>query len=593
MTRLTRLWTLLALTLFFVGCQREVSFNGTGGGTSDISPLPDPITSALQGNVFDENGQPASGVMVHVGSAMATTDAGGYFRILNAALDKKASLVTAEKAGYFKAFRTFAATSGANHIEIKLKKRNLAGSIDAAAGGEVSFDGASKVALPANGVVVAATNAAYTGQVKIYAAYIDPSANDIYQTVPGSFQANNTNGQRVILTSYGMVAVELEGAAGEKLQVKSGLEATLTTAIPSAALASAPSSIPLWYVDEATGIWKEEGSALKNGNVYVGKVKHFTYWNCDIQGPTVMSSATIKTTDGAPLVNAHVSITRANTQWGASAHGFTDSLGQINGPVPANEALVLRVLDPCGNVAYSQNIGPYSSSTNLGVITISNATAPSLLQVTGTLLDCNGQPVTSGYAIVWSGYNVRYASVNSSGQFSVSYLTCNTITSVSVMGVNAANQQQSGQSTFNVSAPATNVGTITACGTSSAEYINYTLDGNAQGYTSAAGDSLMANSSMQGTTATAYIGGGSIASTNNSSIYLTSNANAAGSFPVMNISVGNLNQNTVLAPFNIVYTSWPTAAGQFYEGTFSGSFKDASNVTHTVTNGSFRIRKMW
>jgi hypothetical protein len=73
----------------------------------------------------------------------------------------------------------------------------------------------------------------------------------------------------------------LESAAGEKLQISTGNTAKLNFSIPSSLQAAAPNTIALWYVDEKTGLWKEEGMATKNGNAYEGDVKHFTYWNCD------------------------------------------------------------------------------------------------------------------------------------------------------------------------------------------------------------------------------------------------------------------------------------------------------------------------
>lgn len=231
--------SLLFISLFFIQCQRELGFTDLPALQGEVVK-PDPITAALQGNVFDENGNPAAGVTIEVGPQITITDNKGYFRINNASLDKKSALVTASKPGYFDAYRTFAATSGANQVVIKLIKKTLAGTIDAGTGGEVTLSNGSKVNLPANGVVNAATNAAYTGQVNVYAAYIDPSAADIAQTVPGSFLASDKDGKRAVLTSYGMMAVELESASGEKLQIKSGSKAKLTTAIASNAQTSSP-----------------------------------------------------------------------------------------------------------------------------------------------------------------------------------------------------------------------------------------------------------------------------------------------------------------------------------------------------------------
>src|SRR5688572_29771884 len=273
-----QLFALACLSLFLVQCQKEASYTG---GPDPVIETPLPITANLQGNVYNENNAPASGVTVKVGSKSAITDSKGYFRIMGAALDKRSSVVTAEMNGYFKAYRTFSATTGTNHIEFKLTKRDLSGTIDAATGGEVSLSNGAKVQLPANGVMIASSGAAYTGAANVFAAFIDPTGSDIGRTVPGSFMADNVTKTRVILESYGMMAVELSSPSGENLQLKTGATSKLTMPIPSSTLGSAPPSISLWYVDDQTGIWKEEGVATKSGNFYVGEVKHYTYWNCD------------------------------------------------------------------------------------------------------------------------------------------------------------------------------------------------------------------------------------------------------------------------------------------------------------------------
>ena len=177
------------------------------------------------------------------------------------------------------------------------------------------------------------------GPVEVYASFIDPSAADIAERVPGSFMADDKDGKRVTLSSYGMMAVELQSPAGEKLQIKTGSAATITSPIPASLQASAPATIALWFVDEQTGIWKEEGSATKTGNSYVGQVKHFSFWNCDISVPAVNVTMTVKDQGGHPLVHVLVRIKRLH-QNPSMAYGWTDSLGQVSGLVPANENLL-------------------------------------------------------------------------------------------------------------------------------------------------------------------------------------------------------------------------------------------------------------
>src|SRR5215211_7093737 len=184
MIRVYRAIVVCSIAVFLFQCQKEISLqNGTGQVSSN------PLLGTIQGNVMDENDQPATGVVVKVGTKSATTDTRGYFRITGASLDPNASLVTAEKAGYFKAYRTFKATSGANQVALKLTKKIMAGTISASTGGEVTLSNGSKVSLPANGIVQASDGAAYSGTVTVYAAYIDPASVEIDRTIPGSLMA--------------------------------------------------------------------------------------------------------------------------------------------------------------------------------------------------------------------------------------------------------------------------------------------------------------------------------------------------------------------------------------------------------------------
>lgn len=584
-------FVILALTsVLFFQCQRELSNIGSGDQGQVVTPSP--ITANIQGNIFDENGQAAAGVIVKVGAKSATTDSKGFFKIANASLDKNQSLVTAEKAGYFKAMRSFAATSGANQVVIKLIKRNLAGTVNGASGGDATLSNGTKISLPANGIVKASDNSAYTGTVNVYAAYIDPTSSDILQTVPGSFMANDKDGKRVILSSYGMMAVELESASGEKLQIKSGSTATLTSPIPSASQGIAPSSIPLWYVDEATGLWKEEGSATKQGNNYVGTVKHFTYWNCDMSLQTINFTATLHNADGQPLVHASVVVKPATGNYWGYAHGYTDSLGQASGPIPANMNLVLEVLDPCGGVIYSQNIGPFSQNVNLGTITISGGSSTiGVLTVKGHLLTCSNTNVVDGYAIVTLGYMVHYAAVTATGDFSTNFIVCSGTTgNVQVLGVDATAQQQSTAASFTVTSPVTNVGNITACGTSSAQFINYTIDGTSYNVTAPADSLIGYTTNLQGTTLfTTSITGMQGAGNNFLNFQFSSATAAPGTYPITQIAQGNA-AGVANPGINVTVTNFPTTIGGFYEGSFSGTYVDAQTVTHTI-NCTFRVRR--
>ena len=587
MKRLLTAFLLVIITIIGFNCQKELSYDIPGSNNNGNSPL----IATLQGNVIDENGQPAAGVTVKVGGKTAITNAKGYFRILQAGLDRNAAHVTVEKPGYFTGHRSFKATEGVNQVFIKLIPKILSGTIDASNGGEISLSNGAKLNLPANAVV--SGSAPYSGTINIYASYIDPTATDISAIVPGSFMADDRNNNRVTLASYGMMAVELETSTGSHLQIAPGKTATLTTPIPSSILSSAPATISLWYVDEATGIWKEEGTAVRNGSNYVGEVKHFSFWNCDYGLPSVTLSATLKNSHGSPIVHAQVRITRPGANSWIQAYGFTDSLGKVSGLVPSNENLVLDVLDPCMNSVYTQNISPLSQNTDLGVITVTN-TGSSIITVEGRLLNCTGVPVSNGYAIINFNNTVRYANVNSTGHFAVTFVTCTSSpTNCDVIGVDQAGQQQGNSVMVPISSPVTNAGDITACGISASQFINYTLNGTDYSLTSAMTDSIMAFTFQQGAVPyTTIISGYHIATNNLIDFRFKSNSQVAGVYPIDRLYLHNYQRIGLIAPFNVTVTSFPTNAGGFYEGSFSGQFRDSANLVplHTI-NGTFRIRR--
>jgi hypothetical protein len=597
---------LVFLSFALVQCQKDVSYVG---GPDPVVVVPEPLTAHIQGNVTDENDQPAVGVTVTVGTKTATTDADGYFRIDQASLDKKSALVTAAKSGYFKAYRSFGATSGTNYVAIKLIKRDLAGTVNGASGGDATLSNGTKIALKANGVVVAATGAPYTGTINVYAANIDPTAADIAQRVPGSFMATNTEGSRVGLSSYGMVAVELEGAAAEKLQVKSGSTATLTMAIPASLQASAPASIPLWYLDEQTGIWKEEGSAIKSGNSYVGDVKHFSFWNCDIQIPSVTLSLTVKNADSLPMVHVAVKLTKTFPNGSTmSVYGFTDSLGHVSGLIPANTTLQLSVLGPCGAVVHSRIIGPYNQNTNLGVIYLPSTTN-AIVTVKGKLLTCAGTAAMNAYAVVKVGNMIRYAQTDTGGNYHITFVACSNTSggSAQVVGYDLTNGQHSPLTTVSLTIPITTVAAITACGSappppppppSGNEYISYVIDSTTANpvvvniSNSNQLDSLTLYISQQGTTPiTTFVSGiknvAAVPPNQQSISFNFASASAVpGTYPITNLYINNA---AVTSTMTVVVSPFPTQIGGVMEGQFDGTYT-LQSVTHTL-RGHFRMIK--
>ena len=385
------------------------------------------VTTTISGFVTNENDEAMSGAIVRVGSAFLNTDQFGYFEIKNVEVNETAATFNVSKVGYFKLTKTFMAKEGKSaFFRIKLTPKTPIGTIDAASGGDVSLSNGTTISLPADGVKNASTGVSYTGSITVSAHYIDPTAADIAGIMPGDLRGLRTNGDLNVLDSYGMLEVELTGASGELLQIADGKKATLTMAIPSSLTATAPATIPLWYFDETTGLWKEEGSANKVGNQYIGEVAHFSYWNCDNPHPHLPYHCRLVYSDGSPAANVEVVLSEMNYYGGGTNHGFTDENGEIFGGVQANAQVMMVVngvsFSNC-TIYYNNTFSTTSVPVDMGNI-ILNTSVASAAHVSGTLKNCDNSVITNGRIIYFENNQYHICYTNTNGEFNYNTTIC-------------------------------------------------------------------------------------------------------------------------------------------------------------------------
>ena len=579
--------------LFFVSCQKDER------RTINIDTAPDLTTkvqSSVSGFVTDENDAAVNGAAVSAGNMNTITDKYGYFEIRNVQVVKEAAVVTINNPGYFKSIKTYiAGDSKAAFFRIKLLPKTNAGKIDAAAGGSVNLANGLTVTLPANGVINASTNAAYTGQVNIAVKWIDPTGNDMNRVMPGDLRGVDNNGAAKILTSYGMAAVELTNASGDLLQIATGKKASLSFPIPVSIAGNAPASIPLWYFDETNGLWKEEGSAAKSGNNYVGEVSHFSFWNCDVPTSYVLFNCIVKDANGHPVPGAMVKISVVGDP-NTGRDDYTDSSGYIGGAVPNNTQLLLEVFDYniCSNdLFYSQNFTTTNIEISLGTITLpANNTAT----ITGNVLNCSSNPVTNGYVIMkMAGTNYRYP-VNDKGIFSFTATSCNNNPSAILIAEdNDARQQTGSPVTLTVIAGNNNAGTLSACGISNEQFINYTINGVSYPLMAPA-DSIDHSVSVQGIPTEVISGYAYIAGSISNSFsvwFIHTGIGLNSTQPAISIAAYYPADSTftITSAINVNITEYG-AVGQFISGNFTGILTGAppANMPSTITC-QFRVRR--
>ncbi len=582
----------LITVVLISSCQRELSSNSLIN-----TPSQELVATAIVGRITDELNKPITGATVIAGASSTVTDANGNFKIANAIVYDLAAVVKVEKVGYFKGSRTFHARQNQEqYVEIMLLTKQSVGEIPSTTGGSITLGNGSAITLAANSVVNASSGASYSGTVAVAMAWIDPTSPNLERQMPGDLRGIDANSVEQGLKSYGMLDVELTGSNGEKLQIAAGKKASLSFPLPSAVQGSAPSSIALWSFNDATGLWQQEGNAIRVGNFYKAEVSHFSFWNCDAPFPLANFEAVFIDQNQQPLKNVLVYIVMAN---GYAACGWTDSAGYIYGKVPSNENLTLHLKSgyDCATPFFTQNMAPMATGTNnaLGNITVT-IVAASAVTVSGTVVDCSNLPITNGFVDIKVGAFKNYrAALSITGSFSLSFVDCSSTPTITYCATNLSSSQQSAPVSAVLSAGNNNLGQISACGISTEKFIHYTLDGIDYSIV-APGDSISTyddSSTSGGLNAKASVMWSNFNNTQMGSFSFS------GSFPdsimVQKLFVYNNQQEYVFVtqnnPIKITATEYSTLRGGYIAGSFNAICQDSgTTITHTF-NCRFRINK--
>lgn len=468
---------ILLLSLIVVtSCQKD---DGPSGNNDPQENIPDTfseyfgneISRDFLGTVIDKNHNPIEGATITIGSSTATTDSNGVFIINGATVNQRFGYVKAEKPGYIHASRSVVPSNGTNKVNIMMLEATVVGSVTSGSSGTVTDNDGSSVSFDGNFIKEDGTS--YSGSVDVIMHHLDPTDEDMPLQMPGMLYAESENGAERMLQTLGMLAVELRGSGGEDLNLSEGSTSEIKIPVDASVMNIAPATIPLWYFDETTGHWKEEGQATLQGNMYVGTVSHFSFWNCDIPAEAITLCVTTTDDDNTALANMSVSITSATF---GTTYGYTNENGEVCGYVPSNESLVLNVYsyDLCGDTAlHTETIGPFTLDSSITVIVPDN---PDIVQetVVGTFNTCDGNAVTNGY-VQLSYANQTFTDAVTNGEFEINLLRCSDNDTFGIEASDYVNLQTTDSISYTFTTPLTNIGNISACNAVT-EFIEYTVD---------------------------------------------------------------------------------------------------------------------
>jgi len=467
--------SLLVIFIFLVSCKKNIDESMIIDPPpppivdNNYNPIVIPITSSVIGIVIDENEQPVEGATISLNNQDVTSDIFGSFRFRNAEMNENGTFLKIEKDGYFESGRRFFPKSSATHnVRIQLIEKNFNQSFQSEDGGTINFENGGEINFASNTIKTEDENS-YSGEVQVALKWLDPTTASILNQMPGSLHGVTFEGEEMALETYGMIAVELISPLGEPLNIGDNQTAQIKMPVPSSLLPNAPSEIPLWAFNYQYGLWAEDGNAILQNGFYVGEVDHFSFWNCDFSRPAIDFSLTlINEETQEPLANTEIKLMIQNS--GLITTGITNDVGVVSGKVPGGEELELQVLNFCDEIIHSQNIGPFTSATNLTLnINIRNSVV-----VSGKILDCNGTIATNPVLIVEIDGQLLNIPINNN-PFDITIPTCQNTTEISVSGGDLLNSEQGAYKTFSKT-DSILFGDLLACGSTLVGYGTLTID---------------------------------------------------------------------------------------------------------------------
>jgi hypothetical protein len=371
--------------------------------------------------VEDEDGKPMQGVQIVAGNQTHSSDPNGHCFFNNISINKDFALISAQKNGFFKGFRTFPVTTGAfNTASITLVKKPAPVNFSASQGGELLLENNTiKLSFPPN-AIVDRMGKTHADNVQVYAKYIDPRADDFSSIMPGTLVGLTENNTMSGMISYGMLNVELTDMSGNPLQLAEGKSAKIT--MP--AILDAPDIMPYWHFNETYGVWVQAGKTNKKGQSFEFDAYSFSAWNLDIFVDDGEEDVTIDIIDerniGVPNKKVQVFSDGNFTHKSVVVH--TDEQGRFR-VLHVPRQLGFRLFTRCENIDRTSSVTTPITSVN---ISLTNKTQ--LYQLNGTIIDCDNAPISNAHFFLQSidqSIPIQFVGKsNPLGQFNVAEIIC-------------------------------------------------------------------------------------------------------------------------------------------------------------------------
>ena len=370
------------------------------------------IEGTLSGYIFDNANNPIIGANVSIYSGETTTNEFGMFNFVNAKLDPQGTFISVQKDGYLVGSDlVYPSSNGIGTSRIMMLKVLNTPSFHSSEGGIVEIVGGGSISFPPLSLI-RSNGSIYDGEVSSTAYRLSPNDYEFGSKMCGGLLGIDKEGRHRVLSTYGIIVVELRGFDNQKLKIKSDKVAELTLPIEVNLQSLVEDNIAAWNFDFQEGLWNEKIITTNDNQEFITNIDALGFWNMAIPSAISQVCGRLIYSNELPAKNYVIQVSNN----GLSARiGITDQIGYFCGKLPKGENLMLQVVHPiCGDVLMELAIGPFEDVGTIGdmVLEIEEKYISGIVQ-------CVGEGITNSTIIATSNERTNFFHPNSNGSFSI------------------------------------------------------------------------------------------------------------------------------------------------------------------------------
>lgn len=259
-----------------------------------------------------------------------TSGADGSYTLAVPVADR--TVVRADADGFAEGFRIARVTAGqSTSLTLQLVRVGFTQNMPVASGGTIADTNSSaQVVVPANGLI---PRAGGSPAANVVVSVTPISVASRTSDMPGDFTAS-ASGNSTPIESFGAMLIDVRDSNNIRYSLAPGSTSTIRIPV-STRSSNVPATIPLFYLDDSTGRWIQEGQATLAGTgsnrYYEGPISRLSYWNADRVTEIVVVTGCVKNDVGQPVANAFVE--SDGIDYSGSSQVFTAADGSFQIPI--------------------------------------------------------------------------------------------------------------------------------------------------------------------------------------------------------------------------------------------------------------------